>query len=683
MMLCFWVNDIDGQKEYPIYKKILDNIIEKDYRRKIMIHEKELIGNYYVRLLESHITFGNNDPERARKRKNEAYLPIPAQYAYAYNIKHNEYTCKFNDTGEETLLKATGTQSKREYAKNLHGSGQLQILYDWYKSWKAEPGDYVIAKIFTNNYIELIPVKQNQNDLIRKYGINGVNGKVDFEKESIIEKHHFNEQSCRLVDLKVSNNGNSVFVYNFFSDKYSDNADEPVVSLIIGVNGAGKSRALGIITEIFGALQSESIKRSLKYDKYVLRYYMGGNFIEVEIVDRQIMIHKNNVLVDNNNLNLEQFLFPNKVLALSFMVNDKFIFNPSQDSRYMYLGLRAASNAVWISTLNNKVAENILNLANGDKLWKIMHAIAEYLDISAKIKISFEFKNNIVSRDNKEKKDTIDWTNELKSRAGDLSEQNTYRKDSIKRLNDNDYKELSDFLSKSFQENDSIQFDLLIEETSNKNDIDIIQKKYRLVKLLRDFDFVKNISLSIMKNGEWFSFDDASSGEKNILYSVFAIESNIEENSIILIDEPEISLHPNWQMKYIGFLKKLFKNYSSCQFVIASHSPYLVSDLDINSSSLILADIKNGTYVSQNIEYSTYAWSVENILYNVFHVRTTGNAYFEMDLREIISYMREDNREKMPRIKELYDKLSKYTFREEDPLCKILDEVEEYIQKHA
>ena len=118
---------------------------------------------------------------------------------------------------------------------------------------KLKEGDYVIVKVFTNNYLELIPVKQKQEDLIKKYRITGINGKIDFEKEKATDLKHFIKESCRLIDLKVSNNDSLLFEYNFFSDNYRDYTDDPVVTLIIGVNGAGKSRALGIITEIFGA----------------------------------------------------------------------------------------------------------------------------------------------------------------------------------------------------------------------------------------------------------------------------------------------------------------------------------------------------------------------------------------------------------------------------------------------
>ena len=69
------------------------------------------------------------------------------------------------------------------------------------------------------------------------------------------------------------------------------------------------------------------------------------------------------------------------------------------------------------------------------------------------------------------------------------------------------------------------------------------------------------------------------------------IFNNISRNSIVLIDEPEISLHPNWQIKYISFLKKVFAEYNSCHFIIASHSHYMVSDLNPENSSLITVNV--------------------------------------------------------------------------------------------
>ena len=188
------------------------------------------------------------------------------------------------------------------------------------------------------------------------------------------------------------------------------------------------------------------------------------------------------------------------------------------------------------------------------------------------------------------------------------------------------------------------------------------------------------MTLNLYKKGKRYSFDESSSGEKHILYSFANIFNSINQNSIILIDEPEISLHPNWQIKYISFLKKVFSEYSSCHFIIASHSHYMVSDLNPDSSSLITVNVDEEGKHFLTLDYSTYAWSAENILYNIFGVRTFRNYYFDMDVRELLYTISNNEKEKLDRIRFLYDKLSKYILDEKDPLNQIIDEAKEYIR---
>ena len=133
-------------------------------------------------------------------------------------------------------------------------------------------------------------------------------------------------------------------------------------------------------------------------------------------------------------------------------------------------------------------------------------------------------------------------------------------------------------------------------------------------------------------------------------------------------------------MIYITALKQLFSEFSSCHFIITSHSPYLVSDLDPDSSSLIVLSAEDGIRTATTLDYSTYAWSTENILYNVFHVRTTRNYYFDIELRELLHYTSRNCIEELPQIKRLYSKLSGYVFDSKDPLNLILNEIKEYIE---
>ena len=80
------------------------------------------------------------------------------------------------------------------------------------------------------------------------------------------------------------------------------------------------------------------------------------------------------------------------------------------------------------------------------------------------------------------------------------------------------------------------------------------------------------------------------------------------------------------------------------------------------------------------MDYSTYAWSAENILYNIFGVRTFRNYYFDMDVRELLYAISNNKKEELDRIRDLYDKLSKYILDNTDPLNKVIDEAKEYIR---
>lgn len=63
---------------------------------------------------------------------------------------------------------------------------------------------------------------------------------------------------------------------------------------------------------------------------------------------------------------------------------------------------------------------------------------------------------------------------------------------------------------------------------------------------------------------------DLSAGEKQLLLIFFTVFLQDEQPSVLLLDEPEISLHIIWQQKLINTLRALNPN---CQLIIATHSP--------------------------------------------------------------------------------------------------------------
>lgn len=75
------------------------------------------------------------------------------------------------------------------------------------------------------------------------------------------------------------------------------------------------------------------------------------------------------------------------------------------------------------------------------------------------------------------------------------------------------------------------------------------------------------------------SFNDFSEGEKNLFLSTLEIYFQfLKENKIILLDEIELFLHPQWQKQYINNLLKLFE-FNNVHFIFVTHSPFILSDL--------------------------------------------------------------------------------------------------------
>ena len=78
--------------------------------------------------------------------------------------------------------------------------------------------------------------------------------------------------------------------------------------------------------------------------------------------------------------------------------------------------------------------------------------------------------------------------------------------------------------------------------------------------------------------------DEYSNGESSM--NCFA-ELMIEDNSLYLLDEPENSLAPKLQLELIKLIEECTR-YFNCQFIIATHSPFILS---LGSSEKISANI--------------------------------------------------------------------------------------------
>ena len=87
---------------------------------------------------------------------------------------------------------------------------------------------------------------------------------------------------------------------------------------------------------------------------------------------------------------------------------------------------------------------------------------------------------------------------------------------------------------------------------------------------------------------ELIILSDLSSGEQEILVLFYKLIFESDVN-LLLIDEPEISLHIAWQKELMENLKSVVNLKKNIQVIIATHSPQIIShnwDLQIDLGGL-------------------------------------------------------------------------------------------------
>ena len=108
------------------------------------------------------------------------------------------------------------------------------------------------------------------------------------------------------------------------------------------------------------------------------------------------------------------------------------------------------------------------------------------------------------------------------------------------------------------------------------------------------------LRMEVSKNDESLRIEQLSDGEKCLLAMAGdmarrlaianpALTNPLEGNGVVLIDEIDLHLHPQWQKKIIP---KLLKTFPHIQFIVSTHSPQVLSEIDKTSIFLLYQENK-------------------------------------------------------------------------------------------
>ena len=109
----------------------------------------------------------------------------------------------------------------------------------------------------------------------------------------------------------------------------------------------------------------------------------------------------------------------------------------------------------------------------------------------------------------------------------------------------------------------------------------------------------------VRENGIKTHMKNTSSGVKQVaIIQTLLNNKELEPNSFLIIDEPEVNLHPEWQIKFAKILVLLVKELD-LSIYIASHSPFFIEAIELYSQYYGLID-DSYFYLTQKAEGYQY-----------------------------------------------------------------------------
>jgi predicted ATP-binding protein involved in virulence len=120
------------------------------------------------------------------------------------------------------------------------------------------------------------------------------------------------------------------------------------------------------------------------------------------------------------------------------------------------------------------------------------------------------------------------------------------------------------------------------------------------------------LRMVVTKNNQELRIEQLSDGEKCLLAMVGdlarrmaianpSLDDPLHGEGIVLIDEVDLHLHPQWQRM---ILPRLMANFPNCQFIVTTHSPQILGELK-SKHVFILSDEEDGI-ISKRPAYELY-----------------------------------------------------------------------------
>lgn len=448
----------------------------------------------------------------------------------------------------------------------------------------------------------------------------------------------------KVMEIRSSFYGHEPITLDFGESLDAEQSKGGYFTLLLGKNGVCKSSLFRELIEFFidARGRSKRVKKSHVEILYV-KYTIDEHIYEIEKLGSKLIYSKDGIDVLGGEMEYPLIVASTMGMFDKFPINSKPAYNNGRYNPkfYRYVGPKASSN-MFTSKANVLLQQlsSLPQISRADQL-EMLSVILRFIGYDPVLTIRFEAREPNAR--------SVAYSSES------LSGEHQYY-----------YETICDGQVHS------------IDISFTKDSFDAVRSlPINSLYLLRQIGLVKNVHCCFYNKGEKVDADHLSSGEFNLLSIVTSVVLAAgTQRLLLLLDEPEISQHPNWQLDLIPNLEKALVDYG-CHFLIATHCHFLVSNLPLKRSNVIcLTRNEQNEIKVENIPSETYGWSADEVLLKAFGVPTDRNRY----LAEMVSGFLKRIGEKSIERKDVENNLE--FFRETsrhlstyDPLKKILDTI--------
>jgi len=191
-------------------------------------------------------------------------------------------------------------------------------------------------------------------------------------------------------------------------------------------------------------------------------------------------------------------------------------------------------------------------------------------------------------------------------------------------------------------------------------------------------DMLHDVKIKVLKEnieGE-LAMSELSEGEKQLLTVLGLLKFTKDEESLILLDEPDTHLNPMWKWKFLDYLDKVVKRKENTQIIFCTHDPLVIGNMVKSQVQLFKVDPETRKTKIERPKADPRGLGVAGILISdMFDLPTTLDTETQdlINERNELLYLESEGKltsEQNDRLEELYEILNKAGFSQifKDPL---------------